>query len=83
LLIDNCSLILPLTSLSLPFYHKFSKSKIADGALAGAYAKRRFRTRRHKVNAALGMPARSACASMANGWQARMPTAVFVPDGTK
>jgi hypothetical protein len=35
--------------------------------LAGAYAKRRCRTLRHGVKSALGMLARSACASMANG----------------
>jgi hypothetical protein len=47
--------------------------------LAGAYAKCRFQTLRHGVKSAFGMPARSACASMANGWQARMQSAVFVP----
>jgi hypothetical protein len=36
--------------------------------MAGAYAKCYFQTLRHGVNSAFGMPARSACASMANGW---------------
>jgi hypothetical protein len=38
--------------------------------LAGAYAKRLFQTLRHRAKSASGMLARSACASMANGWRA-------------
>jgi hypothetical protein len=65
--------------------------------LPAAYAKRRFRTRRHGANAASGTLARSACEPtggcfryasaermcLHGKWQPRMPNAVFEPDGTE